>query len=79
MQKTLTSFSNDEYEYSDIKYKDPRWDLIRNRIIFYIEDTTVNGANNPTYKAGYLALDEHFNGKESQDYQTTYVVTIDGD
>lgn len=77
MQKTFTVFDDDQVKYSQIEYKDPRWDLVRDSLIHFVEDLTIT-YENPAFNSGYLALDEHFNGKESQDFQTTYLVRIDG-
>jgi len=58
----LNGFSISD-EYEDDQYADKSWDDIE---YFVFDDVDI------------VAIDKHFNGKESQDYQTTYVVRIDG-
>lgn len=58
---TLTQF-NISLEY-DLGYEPDYWET-------YLEKAIYDGNGN------LVALEEHFTGKPSQDYQTTYMVTI---
>lgn len=60
---TLNGFEI-SYKYEADQYADTSWD----EIDYFVYDGD----------GELVALDQHFNGKESQDYQTTYLVRVDG-
>lgn len=66
-----------EEEYSKIQYEDTRWDEVQDNLIYVASDVTSSSLDS-SYSADYVALEEHFNGKDSQDYQVTYLVVQDG-
>lgn len=70
--KTITNFDLNFEEYDKDEYADTRWNDFEN----FIHDDNFH----PGSGAGlgdYIALEEHFTGKPSQDFQTTYLVRID--
>lgn len=83
MSKTLSSFETFQYdsqgfpideEYSKIQYEDSRWSDVEANLVYILENSDPSSND---YIADYVALNEHFNGKESQDYQVTYLVVQD--
>jgi hypothetical protein len=60
---TLTEF-NISYDF-DLYYDPTYWDNVLPNVVYQESDGEI------------LALDEHFTGLPSQDYQTTYLVVVD--